>query len=49
MYIKCAADVKRPLRSRGAACAGLLPSQDGGGHLSKAGGDEKPLVRGSFY
>lgn len=38
--IKCAADVKRPW-SRGATCAGLLPSQAGGGHLSKAGGDEK--------
>lgn len=26
--------------------AGLLSSQGGGGHLSKAGGDEKPVVQG---
>lgn len=43
---KCAADVKRPHWSRGASCAGLLPSQDGGGHLSKAGGNEKPRGAG---
>lgn len=46
--IKCAADVKSPHGNRGASCAGLLPSQDGGGHLSKAGGDEKPRGCGAF-
>ncbi len=35
MYIKCAADVKRPRWGRGAARAGRLSSLAGGGNLSK--------------
>lgn len=46
---KCAADVKRPLRSRGAACAGLLPSQGGGGNLSKVARVEKPAGEGLVH
>lgn len=44
--IKCAADVKSPHGSRGAACAGLLSSQAGGGNLSKVGRNEKPRSAG---
>lgn len=40
--IKCAADVKRAHGNRGVACVGRLSFLAGGGHLSKAGGDEKP-------